>query len=212
MGNYGFHAGEGNAKTVKSGVGFLSNARVLYRKDFGTSYLRGKKAAILSGIGIEGGEWVQTYGFGFKADQAVGFEELTPSNLPRDARLNVSLYFTTSGIAAAGWKGTGVVWGIDYHLTSLLVSGTTVDRHYYSVNSGVYYTASGTVHWEPMTQSGTTSVNLSGTMSKGTLTIPARDLESNAILKGIIYRDVSIIEDDIDSDVHLVCAKLEYVR
>lgn len=212
MGNYGFHSGEGNAKTVKSGVGFLPNARVLYTKDFDTTYLRGKSAAYMSGIGIIRGEWIKTYSFREKVDQAVGFEELVPSNIPRGARLNVSLYFTCSGVNAATWAGSGVVWDIDYHVTSLLVSGTTVDRKYYTVGSGVYYNATDYANWEPLTQSGTTSVNLSGTMSKALITIPAINVEPNSILKAVVFRDVSETNDNIEQEVHLICAKLEYVR
>jgi len=213
MGKYGVHSGIGEAKRLKVDGKYVPNAKMLRYLDFKTNFINGKTAASASGMQTTAGEGIRAYVFGSAADAALRFEEIVPENIPRNARMDVTVYYTASGTAVGGnqvYTGSGIVWDIDYKAVDLFTSGTTVFNYNY-ILSGAYSNATATGSWGYQSTSGSSIGTLSGTVSSATITIPASKVRANSYIHMILYRDVGESADDFSYSAFLICGKVEYV-
>jgi len=229
MGNYGFSKGNLKTKEMKVDGNIVHNTRVLRYEDFdntsisGANWttemptssfpLRGRGAAWTSGI-----DSVPAYAFfGNTVSGAVSIVELVPTGITRGTRADVTVYFTCSGIAAATFIGSGVVWGLDYATWDVYTSGVQVAGYNYTPDGNaidnVFGNATATAKWTPRTTSGTaTNINMSGTVSSATITIPAKSIRPDSFLRMVLYRDTANSADDLDRLIYLIGGKIEYVE
>lgn len=213
MGKYGVHSGTGEAKRLKADGKYVPNAKMLRYLDFKTDFINSKTAASAAGVSVATGEGVRAYAFSPVADTALRFEEIVPENIPRKARMNVTVYYTASGSATgnASYVGSGIVWDIDYKSVDLFTSGTSVYNCNYLLSSA-YSNATGLGSWGYQSTSGSTTTSLSGTVSSAIVTLPASAVRANSYIHMILYRDVGESADDFSYSAYLICGKLEYVE
>jgi len=223
MGKYGFHAGKGVMKSGKVGGKFIYNQEVINYQDFDidfiwTSSTRGEPLRDYLGFGPCS---IPVYDFFKGADsieQAVGYSTIVPTGIPENARAQVRLYWTLSGVNAdAGDTAHAVVWDVDYIATSVMLSGTHAQMNSPAAGDPFLrdYTVSGT--WSNAT---TTSsyhfgkwVNLSGALNETIVSLPKRAFKGGDLLRFEIFRDINETADTVDEGgaVMSICAVLEYV-
>lgn len=217
----GFHSGELRAERAKIGGKQVINTIRLAPADFSIAPSIAGVPRIMGGI-LSGAFGFLDYptnavqpinyvsgvcllGWGPDCNDKASVVVVTPSNIKRDTKANVNLWWTgISGAQTVGSQGSAIV-DLDYRATSLWVSGA------HQV-SGVNYSLSGAFTNVTTThcfQSGT-HVDFRNILQKTTLAIPAKDVRPNSVLNLQLYRDPSAY-DTLDGAVVMVVTEIEFV-
>lgn len=136
----------------------------------------------------------------------VGFTTVVPSNIPADIKLDVKLYWTTSGVWT-NLSGVGVVWDLDYRTIEPIVSGALVvlpsNRYVISGNFSNTTVTDNYVGGAPL---------MSGALNTTILSIPASDIKAGKIIQAQITRDLRETENTMMANVSLLYVVLEYIE
>lgn len=193
----GMTSGKVHGRTVTADGKFVANSIWLPANQFQTTFISGT-AAIVSSTNLA----EYTYAFNASADNSIGFSYVVPTNIQADTKLNVTVYWTSSGVVA---NDDGVVFDIDYWNFSKSVSGVEVN--------GVYYILSGVADLAPLGNTTVTGIHraISGALNNSILTVPAIDVKASEYVRCEFFRDTSESADDLTATAHVIGLLLEFV-